>query len=176
MFTRSRASALALLLIAAIVSTGCSTNSSEGSPSTSSDGVPHGWKTYTYGKAQISVPSSWSVTKNYVCTGLNTTGTLYLGPPTGTAFCPLDIKQGGSVTVTSLPGGINGDSPACKLRSHELLVYVGPCSTSDAAGIVYFDVPSLGVRALGHGTYNQNVTDPEAKTVVDQVLRSIRRR
>ncbi len=40
-----------------------------------------------------------------------------------------------------------------------LAVYVGPCTSSNAAGIVVYSIPALGVQAVGIGTLNENVTE-----------------
>jgi hypothetical protein len=168
---------LALLLITAGVCAGCSTSGSAGAPPSSTIAVPHGWKTYTYGKAQISVPSNWAVMTNYPCPGSRSTGTLYLGPPKGPPYasCPADVGQANSVTLTPLPAGAL-DQSQCAIKMNGLRVYVGPCSTSDAAGIVFYDIPSLGLRADGMGGSGENVTGPGTGTVVGQVLHTLRRR
>ena len=41
--------------------------------------IPTGWKTYTYGKASISVPRSWTVKRNQICPNTSAPGSLMLG-------------------------------------------------------------------------------------------------
>ena len=41
--------------------------------------IPTGWKTYTYGKASISVPRSWAVKRNQICPNTSAPGSLMLG-------------------------------------------------------------------------------------------------
>jgi hypothetical protein len=177
MIIRRAATTLALLLIGATVGAAWSTTTSAGAPPSTTAAVPHGWKTYTYGKAQVSVPSDWAVRTNYLCPGSKSTGTLYLGPPKGPPYasCPADVGETNSVTVTPLPAGAP-DQSQCPIKLNGLRVYVGPCSTSDAAGIVLYDIPSLGVRAEGMGGSGENVTGPGSGTVVGQVLHTLRRR
>jgi hypothetical protein len=165
--------------IVVLLGAGCSasTTSSGGPPSRSTVAIPDGWKTYTYGKAQISVPGDWAIMSNYLCAGLSSSGTLYLGPPKGPPYasCPSDSGQGDSVLVTPMPAGTN-DQSQCTIKINGLRVYFGPCGSSNAAGIVFYDIPSLGIRAVGMGGTSENVTGPGTGTVVGQVLHTLRPR
>lgn len=177
MSIRRSATAVALALIAATVGAGCSTTSSGRASPSSTVAVPRGWKTYTYGKAQISVPSAWAVITNYACPGSGSTGTLYLGPPKGPPYasCPADVGQANSVTLTPLPAGAI-DQAQCAIKVNGLGVYVGPCTTSDPAGLVWYDIPSLGIRAQGMGGSGEDVTGPGTGTEVGRVLHTLRHR
>jgi hypothetical protein len=53
---------------------------------------------------------------------------------------------------------------------------VRPCATSDAAGIAFYDIPSLGIRTQGIGGRDENMTGPGSGTVVGQVLHTLRPR
>jgi hypothetical protein len=120
--------------------------------------VPHQWRTYTYHKAQISIPRGWAGVTNYLCAGSASVGMLYLGRPKGPPYasCPSDVGQGDSVTITSLPAD-TVDQPQCSFTMNGLRVHYGPCSSSNAAGVIFYDIPTLGIRAEGTGGNNQNV-------------------
>jgi hypothetical protein len=118
--------------------------------------------------------NNWVVVTNYLCPDSRSIGTLYLGPSKGAACSP-EIRQGNSVTVTPLPAG-TADQSQCSIRLNGLRVYFGPCTSSNAAGVIFYDIPSLGIRAEGMGRGNENVTGPGTGTVVGQVLHTLRRR
>ena len=169
------ATTLASLLLAASVCAGCSTTSSVGSPPNSSVAIPGGWKTYTYGKAKISVPSDWVVVTNYLCPDTVAPGALYLGPSKNLGeVCP-QTPSVDTVTVTPLPAGAANQSQ-CTIKMNGLRVYLGPCSSSNPIGVVFYDIPSLGISAEGMGTSSQNVTGSGTGTAVGQVLHTLRRR
>jgi hypothetical protein len=168
---------LGLMVVAAALFASCSSTSpSSGKASPRSTvAVPHGWKTYRYGKARISVPADWAVLTNYLCASSTSVGTLYLGPPKGPPYasCPSDVGQGDSVTITPLSPG-TADQSQCSFKMNGLRVHYGPRTSSNAAGVVFYDIPTLGIRAEGIGSGNQNVTGPGTGTVVGQVLHTIR--
>jgi len=170
---------LASLVVAAAMCTACtSTTASSGNTSARSTvTIPHGWKTYTYDKARISIPSDWAVVTNYLCAGSTSVGTLYLGPPKEPpyAFCPAYFGLGDSVTITPLPAG-TADQSQCSFKMNGLRVHFGPCDSSNAARVIFYDISTLGIRAEGMGGGNQNVTGPGTGTVVGQVLHTIRPR
>ena len=175
---RSGISLVPLVAAAAMCASCTSTTASSGSTSPRSTvAVPHGWKTYTYDKARISIPSDWAVVTDYFCAGSTSVGTLYLGPPKGPPYasCPSDFRQGDSVTITPLPAG-TVDQSQCSIKMNGLRVHFGPCDSSNAAGVIFYDVPTLGVRAEGMGGRSENVTGPGTGTVVGQVLHTIRPR
>jgi hypothetical protein len=168
---------LFLLVVAAAMCASCtSTTSISGTTSRSSTvAVPPGWKTYTYGKVRISVPKDWAVVTNYACPGSPSVGTLYLGAPKGPPYasCPSDAGQGDSVTITPLPAGV-ADQRQCSFKMNGLRVHYGPCTSSNAAGVIFYDIPTLGIRAEGTGGNKENVTGPGTGTVVGRVLHTIR--
>ena len=171
---------LAWLIIAATVCAGCSTPSSGGTPPSSTVAVPHGWKTYTYGKATISVPSDWAVVSHYVCPDADGPGVVYLGPSEnpGASCSPASFHHINTVTVTPLqllPAGATYPS-LCSGKVNGLRVYVGPCSSGNPRGIVIYSIPSLGLQAIGSGTSSEDVTGPGTGTVVGQVLHTLRHR
>jgi hypothetical protein len=175
----STRTALISLVVAAATGAWC-TSTAGGSGNTSlrkAVGIPRGWKTHTYEKARISIPSDWAVVTNYLCAGSRSVGTLYLGPPKGPPYasCPSDVGQGESVTITPLPAG-TADQSQCSFKMNGLRVHFGPCTSSNAAGVIFYDIPALGIRAEGVGSGNQNVTGPGTNTVVGQVLHTIRAR
>jgi hypothetical protein len=175
--SRSRIILMSLATVATILGS-CSSTPAD-SRNTSARGsfaVPHEWKSYSYGKARISIPSDWSAVTNYICADSASVGTLYLGPPKEPyASCPSEVSLGDSVTITPLPVGAV-DQPQCSFKMNGIRVNFGPCTSSNAAGIIFYDIPALGIRAEGAGTKDQNVTGPGTGTVVGRVLHTIRRR
>ncbi len=170
MSIRRAAAALASILLAASVCTGCSTTSSVVPPS-STVPVPRGWKTYTYGKAKISVPRNWAVVTDYTCPDTVAPGVLYLGPSRNPGeVCPF-TRNIDTVTVTPLPAGTS-DQSQCIIKMNGLRVYLGPCGSSNPIGLAFYDIPSLGIRAKGGGSNGQ--TGPG--TVVHKVLQTLRLR
>jgi hypothetical protein len=168
---------LASLVIAATVGAGCSTASSGGTPPSSTVAIPHGWKTYTYGKAKISVPSNWAVVTDYTCPDTVASGVLYLGPGNHPGASCSPSARIDSVTVTPLqplPAGATYPS-SCSVKMNGLRVYVGPCTSSNPGGIVIYWIPALGVQAYGMGTNTENVTGPGTGTAVGRVLHTLRR-
>lgn len=173
---RRSGNTLVMLVVAAAMFASCtSTRSSVKATLRSTVAVPHGWKTYSDGKARISVPADWAVLTNYFCAGSTSVGMLYLGPPKGPPYasCPSDVGQGDSVTITPLPPG-TADQPPCSFKMNGLRVHYGPCTSSNAAEVVFYDIPTLGIRAEGMGSRDQNVTGPGTGTVVGRVLHTIR--
>jgi hypothetical protein len=175
----SRLSGMALISLVVVAATGAScTSAAAGSGNTSlkeAVAIPHGWKTYAYEQARISIPRDWTVATHYLCAGSRSVGTLYLGPPKGPPYasCPSDVGQGESVTITPLPAA-RADQSQCSFKMNRLRVYFGPCTSSNAAGVIVYDIPALGIRAEGMGSGNQNVTGPGTGTVVGQILHTIR--
>jgi hypothetical protein len=137
--------------------------------------VPRGWKTYTYGKAIISVPSDWAVERNHACPVRSAPGTLNLGTPKRPSECPApEYLDANTVRLSPLlPSDLLESCPTISVNG--LRVHVGPCGSSDPGGLVYYVIPSLGVQAVGTGTNNENVTGPGTGTVVGRVLHTLRR-
>ncbi len=165
----------------ALVSTfsACSSNSGTATrhkPPSSLITVPRGWKTYTYGKAEISVPGDWVVHRTYPCVDRPAPGTLELGRPIVLSSCQAIFRDATTVTLSPIPAGSINRSFECPPREmNGQQVYVGPCTTSNPAGIVEYLIPALGVEAVGTGDSKENVTGPGAATVVGRVLHTLRR-
>lgn len=125
--------------VAAALCAGCSSTTT--APS-SSVAVPHGWKTYAYGKAKVSVPSDWVVVTHYICPGLVAPGALYLGPPQVLGASCVPGPRIDSVSILPLPGDANvPTTPACTMTMNGLRVYVGPCTSSNPAGVIIYEIP-----------------------------------
>ena len=138
--------------------------------------MPRGWKTYTYGEAEISVPGDWVVHQTYPCLDRAAPGTLELGRPVVLSNCQAILRDATTVTLSPIPTGAINRSSVCPPREmNGQQVYVGPCTTSNPAGIVEYLMPALGVEAVGTGRNNENVTGPGATTVVGRVLHTLRR-
>ncbi len=136
--------------------------------------VPEGWDTYTYGEANISVPSDWIVVTNYACPEPKDPGTLFLGPPTGPGeVCPQYLLSVDSVTLRPVP---LDPSDACT-RTGEingLLVDIIPCASSNTTSFTAWTVPSLGIEAVAARAEGGSVGF-RSSTVVQSVLHTLRR-
>jgi hypothetical protein len=144
------------LLVAAVMCTACpsTTEGSGGSPPSSTLTVPTGWKTYTYGKSAISVPSDWAVTGGGCGVG-TAPGTLLLGLPKVLPFCPMDQNGQNEVTL---------ESPSSPVTSSEALTLVNglrayPIPVGNPGGHlgIGWSVPELGVNARGAGAIGSEV-------------------
>lgn len=176
MSTKRIGATLASLLMAASVLGACSSTSTTATSTTSTSvSVPRGWKTYAFKKVRISVPSNWTVERGDRCPNHSVPGMLRLAPPVqGSQQCPATFVNENTVSLRSLPARVNSTSLCPPIRINGLQVYVGPCATSDPAGIVLYSVPLLGVQAEGTGTTQENVTGQGAGTVVGRVLHTLR--
>jgi hypothetical protein len=111
--------------------------------------VPAGWKTYTFGAAAISVPSTWAVERNTNCPDGQAVGTLLLGIPKALENCPALPASLTYVTV-STPSTTSGSSTSPGEKPtivNGVPVYPGFGSPSS---IEWF-VPALGVQIYGAG-------------------------
>ena len=141
------------LRVASSVLGACSSTTTSATSTTDQpDSVPHGWKSHTYGRATISVPSDWEVEPNSSCPIQSAPGTLNLGSPRRYSGCPDGVSFANVVDVSSLPAGEHLTSSCIAIKVNGLRVYVGPCGSSDAPGNVFDTIPSLGVAAEGVGT------------------------
>jgi hypothetical protein len=166
--------AVATLVIASGVFGACSSIPPAPSTTRPPVSVPQGWKNYSYGRATISAPDNWVVQKNTDCPIRTAPGTLNLGTGGGNAPCTTGFVDANAVSLSSLPSG-NGYVSSCPpIKMNGLLVYVGPCSSSDAAGIVLYSIPSLRVQAEGTGISSEDVTGPGTGTIVGRVLHTLR--
>jgi hypothetical protein len=96
--------------------------------------VPKGWKTYTYGKAAISVPGDWAVTYNSACPNTTAAGILLLG--SSTVGCVVYHYSPTSVAVTKIqasaenaltnPTMVNGTVVYVQFGSPSRIVWVIP--------------------------------------------------
>ncbi len=142
---------LVWLLVAAIVCAACSsTTTSRRTSPIHVVSVPEGWRTYTYGKAAISVPSSWAVRDDTNCPDGKASGTLLLGYPKVLEYCPNLPASISYVAVTTFVSGPPGSpSPAQKpVKVNGVPVYVG----FGSPGSLEWAVPSLGVQITGTGS------------------------
>ena len=136
--------------------------------------IPDGWKTYTYGKAHISVPNNWVVVRNGDCSIRSAPGTLNL-ESSGVPSCPAPPGDANDVTLTSLPQGEHF-SLRCSETINGLFASTGPCGgTSDTDGAISYVIPSLGVQAVGEGADDEDVTGPGQGAIVGRVLHTLRR-
>lgn len=172
---RWRAAAVAAVsLIVPSTFASCSSTSGPAPPRS----IPSGWKSYTFGEAEISVPADWTIHRTYKCIDRSAPGTLQLGRrPTDLSDCETVFRNANTVTLSSPPPASYLKRPffcpAMKLNGLE--VDVGPCGTSDPAAIVEYVAPSLGVEAVGTGTVKEDVTGSGAGTIVGRVLHTLRK-
>jgi hypothetical protein len=170
-----RAAVIGILAVI-LAACGSATSSPASSPGTTTMSVPHGWKTFAYRKAKISVPSDWVVHRTASCVDRTAPGTLELGRPTILSNCEAVARDATTVTLSPLPaGGVNRSFVCPPMKLNGLKVYFGPCTTSNPAGIVVYLIPSLGVGAVGTGTSTENVTGPGEGTIVGRVLHTLRK-
>jgi len=143
---------LAGLLSSLIVTLGCSTNASK-SP------VSGNWQPHTYRSVVISVPSSWHVYRNTVCTPNEHPGALALGAASGPSSCVDQVGPPGTVVqVSDLSQGVLHTLPppvtSAVLHSRGLTIL----SSTYSSGITVWQVASAGVEVIGNG--------PSARTVM----------
>ena len=141
--------------------------------------TPRGWKTYVYEQAAISVPANWRVVTDHACPGPKGPGTLVLGLPSQSAVGCADSAQfaiADTVTLATFPEAISdpGLGSCAPTPVNGLEVYIGPCSSSDAKGLIWWVVPALGVQAQGTQRGGRS-TGKLSTTVVGRVLHSLRR-
>ena len=119
------------------------------------------------------MPSNWSVVTSYACRVPKGPGTLFLGSGASTAdFCPASWLSADTITLTASRLD-PGDACVRPVKVNGLLVYVGPCaSSSNAAGITEWTIPSLGVQAVATQVGETSV-DSGSSTVVGKVLHTI---
>jgi hypothetical protein len=137
--------------------------------------TPRGWKSYTYREARISVPSNWAVEHNEGCPVLSAPGTLQLGPAKGPSSCLPGIRDTNIVSLSPLSASDYYALTCPKIEVNGLAIVVGPCTSSNTAGIVIYAIPALGVQAVGSGVGSENVTGPGTSTIVGLVLHTLRR-
>jgi hypothetical protein len=148
---------IGLWLVAGALCAACSstTTSPMGTPTSSTIAVPQGWKTYTYGKMAIAVPSTWAVKHDTNCPNAHAPGTLLLGVPPVLIQCVAYQYPATVVTVSQITAGMPGvRSPGQKpVIVNGVPVYVGFGSPST----VHWTVPSLDVQIMGTGPESNRV-------------------
>ena len=123
--------------------------STTASSTTTTVSIPSGWKTYTYGKMAIAVPSTWAVKHDTNCPNAHVPGALLLGVPPVLMQCVAYQYPATVVTVSQITAGTPGvSSPGQKpVMVNGVPVYVGFGSPSS----LEWAVPSLGVEIRGSG-------------------------
>jgi hypothetical protein len=111
---------------------------------------------------------------SYVCPEPKGPGTLLLGPSNNPGeICPAYSFSVNSVTITPAP--LHPSDACTRLgKVNGLMVYVTPCSSSNAAGITEWTVPSLGVQAVATQAGGSSVGSGSS-TVVGRVLHTLRK-
>lgn len=152
-----RAITLVSLVVVVVTSASCISNSANsGTTSTSgTTAVPLGWKTYTYGKAAIAVPSGWAVKYDTNCPNAPAPGTLLLGLPKMLSFCaafqyPASVVRVSQITTTSSTTVPAGEKP---VTVNGIAVELGFGSPAT----LQWTVPSLGVQITGTGPDSRKV-------------------
>jgi len=111
--------------------------------------VPQGWTTYTYGKAAISVPSSWEVKHDTNCPNTNAPGSLLLGyPKGGPEHCPSYSVVNYVAVIGITAGSVSGSATQKPTMVNGVPVFVGFGSPST----IEWTAPSLGVEIIGTGS------------------------
>ena len=131
-------------------------SSKTASTTTTDVSIPSGWKTYTYGKMAIAVPSSWVVKHDTDCPNAAPAGALLLGSSTAPGSClPTQIPSS-VVTVERLSGETSatavpvGQKP---VSINGIPVYLGFGSITR----VQWTVPTLNVQITGTGPDSNQV-------------------
>lgn len=125
-------------------------SSTTSSSTTTTVSIPAGWKTYTFGKMAIAVPSSWAVKHNTNCPNAAAPGALLLGVPPVLINCPAFEYPKSVVTVSQLSSATStttipvGQKP---VTVNGVPMYAGSGSPSS----LDWTVPSLDVRIFGSG-------------------------
>lgn len=139
---------LALAALAfSLVACGSSTKAS--SPTTTVS-IPSGWKTESYGKVAIAVPSDWAVKHGVNCPNAPAPGTLLLGLPAVLSHCPLYQYPKSVVTVSQLTSATSttkvptGQKP---VTINGISVYAGFGSPTT----LYWIVPVFDIQIVGTG-------------------------
>ena len=133
--------------------------------------VPKGWKTYSYKKAQISVPGSWTTSP---CPGSSATGRLILGTQP-IIFCTYSRYRGTATVTLSVPNPAAVASArknrTCGPLKVNRLVVVVTCAAipGNFDNYTQWIIPSLGVQAVSTSAFDSD-------GVASRVLHTIRRR
>jgi len=140
--------------------------------------VPVGWKTYTYGRAKISVPGKWAVITDYVCPEFRPEGALYLGPPRELGAGCAGSGQEDSVTIEPIPPGLHFQGETCRdpAKVNGLIVYIPHCASSDPSGSISWAIPLLDLMAVVTTPSTENAAADGTSTTVGRALNTIRRR
>jgi len=157
------ASILGMALAACSGSTPSSSSAGTSSTPKSTVPVPAGWKSYTYEKAEISVPSDWYVGHNTNCPDGQAPGSLLLGFPKVLENCPMIPTGISYVAVTSLPTGDGYRQPPfapTPVMVNGVPIYEG----GGSPGSLVWAAPSLGVQVAGEG--------PDTRTILHTLRRS----
>jgi hypothetical protein len=146
---------LAAVAVLALLLAACS--SSTNAPSTTTNvSIPSGWKTHTYGKMAIAVPSNWAVKRGTNCPNAPAPGTLLLGLPAVLSYCAAFQYPKSVVTVSQLSSETSttnvpaGQKP---VTINGIPVYLGFGSTT----MLQWTVPSLDVQITGTGPNSNRV-------------------
>ena len=133
--------------------------------------VPKGWKTYSYKKAQISVPGTWTTNP---CPGASATGRLILGTQPA-VHCPAVSYQITASVTLSVPSAAvmalakkNGQCRPLKVNQLAVLVSCAAIP-GNFDNYTQWIIPSLGVEAVSTSSFDSD-------GVASRVLHTIRRR
>jgi hypothetical protein len=130
--------------------------STTASSTTTTVSIPSGWKTYTYGKMAIAVPSNWAVKHGTNCPNAAAPGTLLLGLPAVLTQCAAFQYPTSVVTVSQLSSETSTTSVPTGQKPvtiNGIPVYLGFGSLT----MVQWTVPSLGVQITGTGPNSSRV-------------------
>lgn len=135
---------------------GTTTTATTEPPTAATDPVPVGWRTYTYGAAELAVPPTWVVEHGTNCPDGQAAGTLLLGIPSTAQQCPM-VPASPTYVVMSTTRSTSASGQPSVVNGVD--VYPGFGSPSS----IEWSVPELGVQLYGNGPG------------VDAVLHTLRR-
>jgi len=136
-----------------LLGTACS-NSTTASSANPTVSIPSGWKTYTYGKVAIAVPSSWTVKHNTDCPNPAPAGALLLGASAEPPSClPTQMPSSVVRVLSAEPSAKRVSTDEKPVTINGIPVYVGFGSPS----MDELTVPSLDVQVTGTGPDSSEV-------------------
>jgi hypothetical protein len=146
------------LALCPLVLVACATSTSATTTTSTAPVVPRGWTSHAYGRAAISVPSSWRVEREERCPGPGGAGVLVLGVPEPAAACP-SIPTTRNYVVVSSPSGGAGVPNATGTARHTFGTVNGINVNIDTgpAPPTIWDIPSLDVRIVASGPDSNKV-------------------
>ncbi len=136
---------------------------------------PPGWSTHVYGRAAISVPTTWETASEPPCPVGAGRGVLNLGISNLGIGCPAGefIPSVTVATMTPVPSPAS-TSPCPEITVNRLRIEPDPCTRGSPDGRSVWTIPELGVQVTAtDGPGTGSARGPAA--LIGRILRTIRR-